>query len=243
MTDGDRRQHPRVHPGEDMGLSMPRMKEVRLVDLSPGGASIRHTAPLVRGETHVLSLRLGGREVPLVARVVWSHPEAAGPGLPCRSGLQFVGLPQPTEALLRDYLAVRTGEGPRRQSGPAPRSVLVVDDDSYIRALVVDILEAEGYLCRTARNGVEALSTCEVALPDLILLDIRMPEMDGLETCRRLKANPAWAAIPVIVLTGLDEPQPVVHMLDAGSLISLAKPFPPERLLAAVRLALAPRTA
>ena len=242
MTDGERRQHLRVHPGEDAGLSMPRMEEVRLVNLSPGGASIRHGVPLVRGETHVLSLRVGGQEVPLVARVVWSRPEPAPPEFPCRSGLQFVGLPPPTEGLLRDYLAVRMGEEPRRQNAAATRTVLVVDDDPYVRALMVDILEPEGFLCRTARNGVEALRACEVALPDLILLDIRMPEMDGLETCRRLKANPAWASVPVIVLTGLDEPQPVVHMLDAGSLISLAKPFPPERLLAAVRLALTART-
>ncbi len=243
MTDGERRQHPRIHPGEDAALSMPRMDEVRLVNLSPGGASIGHTAPLVRGETHVLSLRLGGREVPLVARVVWSRPEPSAPEFPCRSGLQFVGLPQPTEALLRDYLAMRVGAEPPRQSAAGARTILVVDDDAYIRALVVDILEPEGFLCRTARNGVEALRACEVSLPDLILLDIRMPEMDGLETCRRLKANPAWASVPVIVLTGLDEPQPVVRMLDAGSLISLAKPFPPERLLAAARLALTPRTA
>ena len=127
------------------------------------------------------------------------------------------------------------------QTTAATSTVLVVDDDQHLLDLMVDILQAQGLTCRTARNGAQALQACAAAIPDLILLDIRMPVLDGLETCRRLKANPAWASIPVIVLTGVDEPAPVVQMLDAGSLMSLAKPFTPERLVAAVRLALTTR--
>ena len=127
------------------------------------------------------------------------------------------------------------------QNTAATSTVLVVDDDQRLLDLMVDILQAEGLTCRTARDGAEALQACAAARPDLIVLDIRMPVLDGLETCRRLKANPAWASIPVIVLTGVDEPAPVVQMLDAGSLMSLAKPFTPERLVAAVRLALTTR--
>ncbi|HEY7676219.1 MAG TPA: response regulator, partial [Candidatus Methylomirabilis sp.] len=68
--------------------------------------------------------------------------------------------------------------------------------------------------------------------------DIIMPGMDGIETCRRLKANPAWASIPVIALTTWSEPESVLKMLDAGSLMYLTKPIAPERLVAAVQVAL-----
>ncbi len=122
-------------------------------------------------------------------------------------------------------------------TAPGP-TVLVVDDERLIRTMLVDILEAQGFTCRTATNGEEALAACAEAQPDLILTDIMMPVMDGIEACRRLKANPAWAAIPVIALTTWSDPASVLKMLDAGSLIYLTKPIAPERLVAAVRLAL-----
>jgi CheY-like chemotaxis protein len=73
---------------------------------------------------------------------------------------------------------------------------LVVEDEALIRRIAVDVLEGEGFACRTASSGEAALQACAEAAPDLILLDIVMPEMDGIEVCRRLKANPAWAANP-----------------------------------------------
>ena len=122
-------------------------------------------------------------------------------------------------------------------AAPGP-TVLVVDDERLIRTMLVDILEAQGFTCRTASNGEEALTACAEAQPDLILTDIMMPVMDGIEACRRLKANPAWAAIPVIALTTRSDPGSVLRMLDAGSLMYLTKPIAPERLVAAIRLAL-----
>lgn len=130
-------------------------------------------------------------------------------------------------------------EGPRSSRRPTPRpSVLVVDDDRLVRTMVVDILQSHGLACRTASSGTEALEACESAAPDVILLDVLMPVMDGIETCRRLKATPASASIPVIALTTRDDPQTVVRMLAAGSLFYLTKPVSPERLLAAIRLTL-----
>jgi CheY-like chemotaxis protein len=117
-------------------------------------------------------------------------------------------------------------------------TVLVVDDERLMRIMLVDILEAEGITCMTAANGEEALRACEANRPDLIITDIIMPGMDGIETCRRLKANPAWASIPVIALTTWSEPESVLKMLDAGSLMYLTKPIAPERLVAAVQVAL-----
>jgi DNA-binding response OmpR family regulator len=117
-------------------------------------------------------------------------------------------------------------------------TVLVVDDERLIRVMLVDILEAQGITCMTAANGEEALQVCEANRPDLIITDIIMPGVDGIETCRRLKANPAWASIPVIALTTWSDPESVIKMLDAGSLMYLTKPIAPERLVAAVRIAL-----
>lgn len=121
-------------------------------------------------------------------------------------------------------------------------TVLIVDDERLIRVMLVDILEAQGIACMTAANGAEALKACQANPPDLILTDITMPVMDGIETCRRLKANPAWASIPVIAITTWSDPESVLKMLDAGSLMYLTKPIAPERLVAAVRLALNTRT-
>ena len=128
--------------------------------------------------------------------------------------------------------------------GEAPQpTVLVVDDERLIRTMLVHILEARGIACRTATNGAEALEACQAARPDLILMDIMMPVMDGIEACRRLKANPDWASIPVIAVTTINDPAAVLQMLDAGSLMYLTKPVAPERLVAAVQLALATGTA
>jgi CheY-like chemotaxis protein len=113
-----------------------------------------------------------------------------------------------------------------------------VDDDVRVRETLVAILRAAGLGCRTAANGAEALDAVAVAPPDLILLDIHMPVLDGLETCRRLKATPASAAIPVIALTGQHDAAAVLQTLDAGSFMYLSKPVTIENLLAAVRLTL-----
>ena len=121
-------------------------------------------------------------------------------------------------------------------------SVLVVDDDPLYRELATDILRLQGMMCRTAGDAADALQACEAAPPDLILLDLKMPGMDGIETCRRLKARPAWAAIPVIVLTAEDDPTAVRQIMEAGSLLCLTKPVAVERLVAAVRVALQGRT-
>jgi len=87
----------------------------------------------------------------------------------------------------------------------ASRTVLIVDDEALIRRILEDLLTAHGFTCRTASSGDEALRACADAPPDLILLDILMPGLDGIETCRRLKATPAGAAIPVIALTARDD--------------------------------------
>lgn len=111
------------------------------------------------------------------------------------------------------------------RSEPGSAIVLVVDDQEYNIQTVGAILSAEGFEIMAATSGEQALRRVAARPPDLILLDMRMPGMDGLETCRRLKASAATAAIPVIFLSAADEPDIVVAALEAGGVDYLTKPF------------------
>jgi PAS domain S-box-containing protein len=113
-------------------------------------------------------------------------------------------------------------------------TILVVEDEAESRALLTTILTAEGYEVRPADRGELALASVAVSRPALILLDIRMPGMDGLEVCRRLKENPETRDIPVIFLSasvGLPE---MVEGFKLGAVDFVSKPFQREELLARV---------
>ena len=113
--------------------------------------------------------------------------------------------------------------------------VLVVDDISANVKLLEARLSAEYFDVVTAMNGVEALSICERAECDIVLLDVMMPDMDGFEVCRRLKQNPATHYIPVIMVTALDQPSDRVRGLEAGADDFLTKPVSDIALIARVR--------
>ena len=116
--------------------------------------------------------------------------------------------------------------------------ILVVDDAAFMRMRAVKLLTEEGHQVLEAENGAVALKVYKDQKPDVVLLDITMPEMDGIETCRRLKGNPDTAPIPVLALTTHDEPSTVFAMMEAGALLYLTKPVASERLLSAINLAL-----
>ncbi|PDW02483.1 HD-GYP domain-containing protein [Candidatus Viridilinea mediisalina] len=103
--------------------------------------------------------------------------------------------------------------------------ILVVDDDPGIIDLLVRILTRDGYTPLIARNGVEALAQVEREPPDLILLDVTMPLLDGFAVCKRLKDNEATALIPVTMLTGLDDRDNRQRGLEVGTDDFLTKPF------------------
>src|SRR5207247_1340942 len=86
-----------------------------------------------------------------------------------------------------------------------PGRVLVVDDEAMNRSLLQDTLRAHGYEVTEAESGEQALILADDTAPDVILLDVMMPGMDGFEVCRRLKANPRTAPIPVLMVTALSE--------------------------------------
>lgn len=120
-------------------------------------------------------------------------------------------------------------------SGEAGRTILIVDDTPANLSVVVDHLEDEGLEVAVAQRGEEALRRAEFIRPDLILLDVMMPGIDGFETCRLLKANEATRAIPVIFMTALADIHDKVQAFAAGGVDYVSKPFQIEELLARVR--------
>ena len=113
--------------------------------------------------------------------------------------------------------------------------VLVVVDVPANAKLLEARLSAEYFDVVTALNGPEALEICERAQCDIVLLDVMMPEMDGFEVCRTLKANPATHHIPVVMVTALDQPSDRVRGLEAGADDFLTKPVSDIALIARVR--------
>lgn len=113
--------------------------------------------------------------------------------------------------------------------------ILFADDDPAMREMVSQVFESAGYRIRLAANGQEALEKLRGSDPDLVVLDYRMGNPDGLEVCRRIKTNPRTAHIPVLILTGESEMESRLAGFDAGADDYLAKPFDPRELLARVR--------
>ncbi|HXN64922.1 MAG TPA: response regulator transcription factor [Candidatus Acidoferrales bacterium] len=114
-------------------------------------------------------------------------------------------------------------------------SILVVDDEPQIRRVMRTTLASNGYVILECRSGEEALETLHRERPDLVLLDINMPGMGGLETCREIRAG---YDIPIIMLTVRNSERDKVNALDAGADDYVVKPFGMEELLARIRAAL-----
>ncbi len=116
--------------------------------------------------------------------------------------------------------------------------VLVVEDEADIRDLLAFHLERDGYQVTRATTGPEALRQLRAAPPDLVILDLMLPELDGLEVCRRLRADPATATLPVIMLTAKGDEVDRVVGLELGADDYVVKPFSPKEMLARVRAVL-----
>ncbi|MDJ0984488.1 MAG: response regulator [Desulfobacterales bacterium] len=116
----------------------------------------------------------------------------------------------------------------------AEEAILLVDDNPTNLQLLFETLDGRGYKLLIAKDGKSALSIAGKAQPNLILLDIMMPEIDGYEVCRQLKANPATAEIPVIFLSALTETKDKVQGLDLGAVDYVTKPFQPDEVIARV---------
>ena len=129
------------------------------------------------------------------------------------------------------------------QPEPIPADILVIDDIPENLRLLATILVKEGYNVRKALNGSMALTAVQTVPPDLILLDIMMPDMDGYEVCHRLKADPQTAKIPIIFLSALSEGLDKAKAFETGGADYISKPFQVQEVLARVQNQLALRSA
>jgi len=115
-----------------------------------------------------------------------------------------------------------------------PGTILIIDDTPANISLVLDALTGAGHRLLIAESGLSALEQLEHAQPDLILLDVMMPGLDGFATCARIKARPASADLPILFMTALDEPEQKVRALKAGAVDYITKPFHVPEVLARV---------
>jgi len=109
--------------------------------------------------------------------------------------------------------------------------VLVVDDEDMTRQMIVMLLTMDGHQSVEAENGVEALEQVAKHHPDAIILDVMMPEMDGITMCKKLRANPATASIPVLMLSGRSQIDAEQEGLEAGANVYMKKPMDPKEML------------
>ena len=113
----------------------------------------------------------------------------------------------------------------------APRHVLIVDDEPLIRDVLSTVLDLEDLEVSTAADGRSALEALETERPDVVVCDVTMPGIDGLEVCRRIKADPATAHLPVVLLTARDREEDRRAGREAGCDAYLTKPFSALRLI------------
>ena len=124
------------------------------------------------------------------------------------------------------------------RDNPADSRVLVVEDDEKSRRLLVDLLSVHGYPVKSAVDGEDALRQIEAEPPDVILLDVMMPKMDGFDTCRRLTSDERTAPIPVLLVTALRDRPDRLRGIASGATEFITKPFDTAEVLLRVRNAL-----
>jgi two-component sensor histidine kinase/CheY-like chemotaxis protein len=117
----------------------------------------------------------------------------------------------------------------------SPETILIVDDTLEVLILLTSMVESEGYLVHSTVDGESALAAIALDRPELILLDIRMPGLDGFEVCRRLKQKEETRNIPIIFISGLNEVNERVEGLKLGAVDFVTKPFKREELLVRIR--------
>ena len=118
---------------------------------------------------------------------------------------------------------------------PPPGDILIVDDETANLKLLKELLSREGYQVRAADLPKLAINSALAQPPKLILLDVRMPEMDGFEVCKRLKQNERTRDIPIIFISALQDMQDKIRGFEAGGVDFITKPFQEEEVLARVR--------
>jgi two-component system alkaline phosphatase synthesis response regulator PhoP len=120
-------------------------------------------------------------------------------------------------------------------SGKAPKKILIVEDEVDIAQLVKLYLEKEGFRTFVAKSGDEALKLIKSERPDLVMLDLMLPEIDGIEVCKRIRNAPDTALLPIIMVTAKAEESDTIVGLELGADDYVTKPFSPKALVARVK--------
>jgi CheY-like chemotaxis protein len=135
---------------------------------------------------------------------------------------------------LRSRIEETTNRRDDEDLAPIGKSILVVDDSPTVRKLIAEKLKSAGHTVTCSADGVEALESLEDIVPDLVLIDIDMPRMDGYQACRQIRSNPATKDVPVIMVSGKDGHFDEVRGKMAGTTGYITKPFGPETLMKTV---------
>ena len=114
------------------------------------------------------------------------------------------------------------------------QDILIIDDFPANLRILDEILTSEGYKVRPVLNGINALQSAEIEKPDLVLLDIMMPEIDGFEVCRQFKANPNLVDVPIIFISALNNASGIARAFTEGGIDYITKPFQAEEVKARV---------
>lgn len=115
-----------------------------------------------------------------------------------------------------------------------PKKILMVDDQPFILLMGQEILERCGFTVVTAKDGVEGIELAKIHQPDIIILDVEMPRMNGFETCRRLRQDETLKHIPIIMLTSRTEAKYMEKGFQAGANLYIGKPFNETKLMAVI---------
>ena len=129
-----------------------------------------------------------------------------------------------------------TGAPTAQRNPDQPMRILIVDDEEEVRASMREYLESNGYAIVEAADGEEALAKAFTEKPDLLLLDLRLPKVDGYQVCQTLKGNPITSVIPIIMVTALNATPQKVKGIEYGADDYIEKPFDLEELLARIKM-------
>ena len=124
--------------------------------------------------------------------------------------------------------------GPDATTSPLAVTILWIDDDRLLLTFGKDALDRLGYQVRTATEGASGIKLAQQERPDLIILDVLMPNMDGYEICRRMRADPGLKDTPILLLTALEERMVDLWGREAGATFSMSKPSRPEHIVSII---------
>lgn len=249
-----------------------RFSVVEILEMTPeierlvgGGGRAERIATLARkngmrtlfeaGMRHVLDGHSSTEELLRVADIPHAAPtgergrEDSGPHRPLErptsGAATAVSAPPPPDpaSLLGDLELIEDGPGGPEQETATKAMILLVEDEDTLRRVVRDLLEQEGYSVCEARDGSEALEQVDQHAPDLVLLDLNLPTVDGYTVLAQLRSRPATRDLPIIVLSARGDEENEVRVLRLGATDFLTKPFRPRALTARLETALARRSA